>query len=45
MLRSLASDLRAKAASQAAEKRTKAAHVLVAATGLSLLRSKLGGIA
>lgn len=43
MLRNLANDLRAKAASQAVAKRQKAAHVLIAARGLGLLRSKLGG--
>lgn len=43
MLRALATDLRAKAAGQVVEKRAKAGHVLIAAAGLGLLRSKLGG--
>lgn len=43
MLRSLAADLRAKAAQQTVEKQAKAGAVLIAATGLGLLRSKLGG--
>jgi hypothetical protein len=43
MLRTLANDLRAKAANQAVEKREKAGQVLIAATGLGLLRAKLGG--
>lgn len=43
MLRTLAADLRAAATKQAADRRTKAAHVLTAATGLGLLRAKLGG--
>lgn len=43
MLRSLAKDLRAKAAAQTVERREKAGQVLIAATGLGLLRAKLGG--
>lgn len=43
MLRSLAKDLRTKAAAQATERREKAGQILIAAAGLGLLRSKLGG--
>lgn len=43
MLRSLAASLRVEATKRAEARQTKAACVLVAATGLGLLRSKLGG--
>lgn len=43
MLRSLAKDLRVEATKRAAARRDKAAAVLVAATGLGMLRRKLGG--
>ena len=44
MLRSLASDLRVEATKRADVRRAKAATVLVAATGLGILRAKLGGL-
>ena len=43
MLRDLADALRQESTKRAADKRTKAAHVLIAATGLGLLQNKLGG--
>lgn len=43
MLRSLASELRTEATKRAEARRAKAANVLIAATGLGLLRAKLGG--
>ena len=43
MLRSIAKDLRMQGSKQAEVRKTKAAHVLVAAAGLGMLRAKLGG--
>jgi hypothetical protein len=43
MLRSLANDLREQATKRAETHKAKAASVLVAAAGLGMLRSKLGG--
>ena len=43
MLRTIATDLRATAVKNAEERKVKAAHVLVAAAGFGMLRSKLGG--
>ncbi len=42
-LRKLAEELRKETAQTVADKRTKCAQILTAATGLSLLRRKLGG--
>lgn len=44
MLRDLANDLRVEATKRAAERSAKAAHVLIAAAGLGMLRAKLGGV-
>jgi len=43
MLRALANDLRVQATKRAEMRQGKAASILVAATGLGMLRSKLGG--
>lgn len=43
MLRGLAAALRDESTKRAAEKQTKAAHVMIAAAGLGLLQKKLGG--
>lgn len=43
MLRELAAAVRQESVKRAADKRTKAAHVLIAAAGLGLLQNKLGG--
>ena len=42
-LRKLAANLREEDARRAAAKREKCAHIVIAASGLELLRRKLGG--
>lgn len=44
LLRTIAKDLRVQSNKQADDRKTKAAHVLVAAAGFGMLRHKLGGV-